>query len=243
MTGDWLVSSAIRMRQLPMTTPLPNLRYERKFVAQGSTLAEVLAGVRRHSCSFREVYPPRIVNNIYFDSPARRDYHEHINGVASRTKTRVRWYGQNQDMAECPRLERKLKRGSVSGKEAYDLAPLRLREGCRPSLFEAAFDSAALPPMLRSTLRHLEPALCNSYHRHYFLSHDARIRLTLDSCLRFCSVSHHRSPAGWSFHTASTVIIELKFAPEFAEHASLVTNALPFRMTRFSKYVVGIESI
>jgi len=226
-----------------MTTSLPNLRYEKKFVAHGFTLAEIMAGVRRHSFSFREVYPPRTVNNIYFDSPARRDYQDHIDGVANRTKTRVRWYGQSQDVAERPRLERKLKRGSVSGKEAYDLAPLRLSQGCRPSLFEAAFDGSAFKPMLRSTLRHLAPILYNSYQRHYFQSHDARFRLTLDSQLRFSSVPHNRCPASCSFHTVPKVIIELKFAPEFAEHASLITNAIPFRMTRFSKYVVGIESI
>ena|SRR5436190_492774 len=129
-----------------MTAPLPNLRYERKFVVDGLSLAEVVAGLHRHSLSFREVYPYRTVNNIYFDSPARRDYHDHINGMASRIKTRVRWYGQDTNVVEHPRLERKLKRGLTSGKEAYALASFHLNEGCRPSLFEGVFDTAALTP-------------------------------------------------------------------------------------------------
>src|SRR5512138_3354854 len=99
-----------------METALPNLRYERKFVAEGFTIAEVLACVRRHTCAFREIYPPRVVNNIYLDSLSRRDYHDHINGVANRTKTRVRWYGPQFESASRPILERKVKRGMVSGK-------------------------------------------------------------------------------------------------------------------------------
>lgn len=225
-----------------MTTAIPNLRYEKKFVAVGFTLEEVLAGVQRHAWSFREVYPSRTVNNIYFDSPSRRDYHDHIDGVARRTKTRVRWYGQDTDRAERPRLERKLKRGAVSGKEAYDLSPFQLSEGCRLSVFETVFDTGALTPLLRSALRHLEPALYNCYQRHYFLSRDTRFRLTVDSQVRFSRAPHTGAPVGCAFHTASTPIVELKYAPDFAEQASLVANSLPFRVTRFSKYVVGIES-
>jgi hypothetical protein len=50
-----------------MTPLLPKLRYEKKFIAEGFTLPEVLARVKRHPAAFREVYPPRIVNNIYLD--------------------------------------------------------------------------------------------------------------------------------------------------------------------------------
>jgi hypothetical protein len=117
-----------------------------------------------------------------------------------------------------------------------------MNEGCRPALFEAAFDCSALTPLLRSSLRHLEPSLYNSYQRHYFVSRDARFRLTLDSQLRFSSVPHARGPASCAFRPASALVVELKYAPEFAEQAVFIANALPFRMTRFSKYIVGIEA-
>ncbi len=54
-----------------MAPLLPNPRYEKKFIARGFTLAEVLARIRLHPSAFREAYPPRIVNNIYLDSPSR----------------------------------------------------------------------------------------------------------------------------------------------------------------------------
>lgn len=225
-----------------MTPTLPNLRFERKFVAEGFTLAEVLARVRRHPAAFRESYPPRTVNNIYLDSPSRGDYHAHVNGVATRSKTRVRWYGQPPGLVEQPRLELKQKRGVVSGKETHALPPLAMN-GCpvRP-LLEAAFDAAALPPSLRPALRRLEPALFNRYRRHYFLSRDGAFRLTVDHGLEFAGIPHRGWPTNYSL-SAKSVIIELKFGADLAEHAARVTNAWPFRVVRFSKYVAGIESL
>lgn len=226
-----------------MTPTLLNLRYEKKFIAAGFALAEVLARVRRHPAAFREVYPPRTVNNVYLDSPARRDYLDHINGTANRSKTRVRWYGQQPEIPERPMLERKSKRGMVSGKEAHALPPLSTNGGGLRSLLTSAFDADAFPPMLRSTLRHLEPALFNRYRRHYFASRDARFRLTVDSDLQFAAVPRDCGTAIASLSPTTPVIIELKFGPEFSEEAAWVTNALPFRVARFSKYVAGIERI
>jgi len=224
-----------------MTSTLPNLRYEKKFVVEGFTLAEVTARVRRHPSAFREVYPPRIVNNIYLDSSGRRDYHEHINGTANRSKTRVRWYGQQFEVAERSMLERKLKRGAVSGKQAYPLPPLSINGGCLRSLLEGAFDTADFPPILRSSLRHMEPALVNRYQRHYFLSRDGKFRLTVDSGFQFTDVPHNTRAVVFSLAAGQTVIIELKFGPESAEDAAFVTNTFPFRVARFSKYIAGIE--
>lgn len=225
-----------------MTPPLLHPRYEKKFIAEGFNLAEVLARVKRHPAAFREVYPPRVVNNIYLDSPALRDYHEHVNGTANRCKTRVRWYGLESPLLPNPVLERKLKRGLVSGKEAHPLPPLSLNGARLRSSLENTFDSAAVPPLLRSALRLLEPALFNRYRRNYFLSRDGKFRLTVDSALQFARPPHDDRQAKAPLAPAATLIIELKFAPEAAEDAHVITNALPFRVARFSKYVVGIES-
>src|SRR5450759_5211206 len=45
------------------------IRYERKWVPAGFSLAEVLAMVRRHPAAFRPAFPERQVNNIYLDTP------------------------------------------------------------------------------------------------------------------------------------------------------------------------------
>jgi SPX domain protein involved in polyphosphate accumulation len=216
----------------PMQTALPNLRYERKFVAEGANSAEVLARVRCHPGAFREVYPPRVVNNVYLDSPARRDYHDHINGAANRTKTRVRWYGPQFDSVERPTLERKLKRGLVSGKTGHALPKFTINAACLGSFLTRNFDAADLPQELRLALRHMEPVLLNRYRRHYFLSRDGNFRLTVDSELQFAGVQPDGRPRTFSGAASAVVVIELKFAPELAEKACLVANRLPFRVSR-----------
>ena len=226
-----------------MTVPLSNLRFEKKFVATGCTLAEVLASVRRHPAAFWETYPERVVNNLYLDSPARQNYHDHVNGIAHRTKTRVRWYGVNFEATQGHTLERKLKRGMVSGKESYKLPSLVVNEHCLRSQLGTAFDATDLPPSLRAALRHLEPALFNRYRRRYFLSRDRNFRLTVDFSLQFASVpAERRATVTFSLPT-SALILELKYSSGVAEDAHVLTNVFPFRLARFSKYIAGIEHL
>ncbi len=220
-----------------MTASIPSLRYELKFIANGPGLNEVLAFVKRHPAAFHETYPARVVNNIYLDSPGRGDYHDHVNGVGNRSKTRIRWYGEPSGVIDRPTLERKVKRGVVSGKENHSLPVFCMNGGSVNAPVQAAICSAKLPEMLQLALRQREPALFNRYHRHYFVSGDGRFRLTVDSGLKFAGVA----PKIFPLPANPALIVELKFGPEFADDASLVTDVMPFRVARFSKYVAGIE--
>jgi hypothetical protein len=222
---------------------LPNPRYERKFIAAGFTMAEALALVRRHPRAFREAYPPRTVNNIYLDSPTRSAYQDHVNGAPHRIKHRVRWYGPLENQILDPALERKFKSGSVSGKDSHALAPLTLNGQPVRSCLVAAFDRASLPQRLRAELHHLEPCLLNQYRRHYFVSADGKFRLTVDSDFKF-GAAH--SPYAKTYPRCSNmpaVVLELKFEVQYAAQAAEITNSLPMRMMRCSKFVLGIQSL
>ncbi len=218
---------------------LPNARYERKYVLRDISPEEACLLVRRHPAAFREAYPPRIVNNVYLDSPALNDYHDHVNGAANRHKTRVRWYGDLNGGIANPRLERKLKRGLLSGKVTHPLPPVSLNGHGTAPVLEAAFARASLPESLFAALTLLQPSLFNRYRRRYFLSANGHFRLTLDSELRFASP--RAIPTALSVPLGSFLVIELKFAPDHAEEAALVTNWFPFRLARCSKYILGIE--
>lgn len=220
-----------------------NLRYERKFLAPEHTPSGVLAAVRRHPALFREAYPARRVNSLYLDTPARQDYFEHVNGAPSRVKTRIRWYGNPDGLIEKPALERKSKHGLVSGKLVFPLPPLSAGNGIAPPDLNAALDRAALPPELRLVLRYLQQAVVVSYLRHYLQSADGCFRLTLDSQLRFSGVNPGTGNLAPAQPRPFPVIIELKFDPRFAGHAALAANAWPYRLSRCSKYVLGIERL
>jgi hypothetical protein len=226
-----------------MPAPLPNLRYERKFLAPGFSLADVLALIRRHPAAFREAYPARFVNNLYLDSPARRDYFDHVDGLANRVKTRIRWYGPLSGHIETPTLERKIKRGNVSGKVGHRLPPLYVNGGIARRDVDAALEGAGMPAILLSALRNMEPALVNSYLRHYFQSADGCFRITADFDLQFFSLRQGTGQMTLAPPPAIGVIVELKFDPEDAEHAVRVTDALPLCLLRCSKYVLGIEQL
>jgi hypothetical protein len=221
--------------------PLPNPRYERKFIADGFSLADAVALVRRHRAAFHEAYPPRTVNNIYLDSPSRSAYYDHINGASQRVKHRVRWYGALDGPNQTPVLERKLKSGSVSGKDAHGLPVFQVNGQALESCLAAVFDSAAMPERLKADLHHLVPCLINQYQRHYFVSADGYFRLTLDTEFRFGAgrgTYVKVSPAGSG---VPSVVLELKYEPQHCDKAEALTNAIPFRMTRCSKFVLGVE--
>ncbi len=228
---------------MAMSLAPDNLRYERKFLVSTHSLESLLAMVRRHPALFHEVYPARFINNVYLDSPGLTAYHDHVHGVADRGKVRIRWYGPFSGLIQRPILERKIKRGLVSYKLSDALPPLPVNGRVDRQALAAALDQASLPAGLRLALRHLEPSSLNRYRRRYYLSADRRFRLTIDSDLRFASP---RGPAIWTdprAHETPTLILEIKYAAAHAVQAQAVTNVLPCRLGRCSKYVLGIEAL
>jgi hypothetical protein len=227
-------------------SPLPSptrFRYERKFVVRDRPLSDVLALIRWHPALFREAYPPRAVNSLYFDTIGLRGYFDHVNGIANREKTRIRWYGPFSGLVPQPVLERKLKRGHLSHKLSYPLEPLNVNGGISPTALRQSLRGCQLAEEAREQVRELEPALANRYHRHYFLSADGLFRLTVDTALKFFECRRGRGELIPWPEGCPGVILELKFDQEQAEEAVEVANALPFRLTRCSKYVLGIESL
>jgi len=216
------------------------MRYERKFVILDLGVAETEALIRFHPAVFREIYHRRFVNNIYFDTPSLEHYHANVRGIAQRVKCRVRWYGAPAGPIARPMLELKRKAGLLGSKEIHPLAPFDLDEH-----FDAreVLEKSELPGRLRCDLAPLRPILMNRYRRRYFLSHDGKYRLTVDSELAFRGVGRgvSRFPA-W-LPADGRVIVELKFGVGGEDGGARIATRFPFRVTRSSKYVLGIEAL
>ena len=69
---------------------------------------------------FRKQYPDRKVNSIYFDDINYSSILENLDGVSSKKKIRVRWYGSQNKLIN-PILEIKSKKGFVTKKENYQI--------------------------------------------------------------------------------------------------------------------------
>ncbi len=208
-------------------------RYERKFRVEAAeaSLAEVRAALNAQPALFRPAYPDRLVHSLYLDTPDLQAFHANAAGLAERAKPRLRWYGP-PGAPGGGRLEIKRRHGLVGTKELLAL-PAGLPAGLPDwRLTMATWRRwAAAHPWLRQ-FPELVPTVLVQYRRSYFTSADGRLRLTLDRELRYAPADQPR--AGVS---DAATIIELKYPVNLTVGH---LPALPFRLTRNSKYVVAV---
>ncbi len=216
-------------------------RFERKFVTVMAP-AEVEAIVMVHPAMFVRTYPPRHVNNIYCDTPGLACYHDNLEGHNERLKVRVRWYGRLRGCVGRGMLEMKSRRGLLGRKSAHRLPPFDFDGWCPPRRWLDMLAGAGLPTDERQRWSALRPTLVNRYYRRYFETADRRFRLTIDSQLTFFPVQSPGRIMRQSSDRRRT-IIELKYDAALDEQAGCITSRLPFRISRNSKYVTGLESI
>jgi hypothetical protein len=227
----------------PEAGAITPLRYERKWILTGLPLTEVLALVRQHPAAFRPAFPVRQVNNVYFDSIDLDSYHAHVSGASRRRKVRLRWYGEFQTLAPHPVLEFKIKHGSAGWKETFPASEALLENVLRHNLPRGDWDGDGVPELARQRLRSLLPTVGNRYQRHYFCSARSGVRITVDSHLSFYSGKGQNQ--GWHplVYNGPEVILELKYDDSQVREAVDISNDFPFRLSRCSKYVLGIQHL
>lgn len=225
---------------MPFAVPLPEggpLRNERKFPCAALTPLGTRALVASLPGAFRAAFPDRRVNSLYLDSADRTFHGENLAGVPARVKARIRWYGPLSGRVR-PTLELKIKQGHLGRKVTAKLPELDLVFPAAPRLLhETARDLPGLPPALREFLRPLSPAVLNRYRRSYFVSACGRFRLTVDFDLDAFALDGR--PLRRLDGPGS--VIELKYAPEHDGDARSISSALPFRLSRHSKYVDALD--
>jgi hypothetical protein len=221
---------------------MENLRYEYKMTADKTLLPDVLSLIRQHKAMFRLKYQNRVVNNIYFDTPSLSSYHAHVGGAALREKKRIRWYGTPTDIIENPVLERKIKHGLVGKKLSEQLKPLELDKSTPwPIPGKAILESKNGGGAIHWQLQAVVPILALRYERYYFTSVDNLYRITVDANLEYFGLLTHAEKS--RAISQAPVIIEIKYNKENADHAMDITNELPFRIGRFSKYIFALHGL
>jgi len=223
--------------------PTTNWRYERKFVVTYLDRYEVESVIKLHPAIFSEIYPQRFVNNIYFDTVNASDYLDNITGALDRHKIRVRWYGNLFGLIAEPVLELKIKKGFLGTKIRVPLDPFHLGTSYRPAILQRQLARPDLTTELGRNLNSLRLALLNRYSRRYFESADHKFRLTIDSDMEFFGINPYHNSFMESILDHYTTILELKYRDKDDEEARFVTNHLPFRITKCSKYGLGFEKL
>ena len=68
-------------------------RYERKYILKSGEDWKFKNYLLKNK--FQRIYKSRLVNSIYYDSDTKEFFHQNINGISNRIKTRLRWYDNN----------------------------------------------------------------------------------------------------------------------------------------------------
>jgi len=216
-------------------------RYERKYLIENLAPNKVINILNLHPAIFKEIYPQRMVNNIYLDTIDFNHYYDNINGLNNRTKIRIRWYGEDFGYVQDPTLEIKSKDGHIGSKLRFHIKPFLIDDLIGRSEIYTALNNVNLPPLISHKLRYVKAVLMNQYYRKYFISLDRRFRITIDYNMKYYGTNNL-----FSFGMDNrNVIMELKYSYNdmVDQKAREISNIFPFRMTKNSKYINGIKAI
>ncbi|KAA5548313.1 VTC domain-containing protein [Adhaeribacter rhizoryzae] len=231
------------MKSVNKKLGLDKFRYERKYLIEGISFAEVKLACQLHPKGFRPVFHPRTINNIYFDTFGFKHYADNVEGNQQRLKVRIRWYGNLFGEIKKPVLELKIKEGLLGIKKSYKLNPFVLDKNFSKDSILDALNRNDVPVQIKKDLASLQPAILNQYHRHYYLSFDRKFRITIDQKMNYHRISYHNPLFLENSHDRNTLIMELKYAHGADQEAREVSALFPFPLTKSSKYVQGLERL
>lgn len=207
------------------------MRYERKYRITASLLDIVLQTIKNHPASFRKLFPNRQINNIYWDTLGLQTYKDNVMGIALRQKFRIRWYGDDVKEINKPKLEIKKRFNELGDKEIFEVSDFDLEN------IDKLADEVA---NLSKVNTNLIPVLLNSYQRSYWATGNQKFRITVDYNMYFHSLMNEGRFRGYAHHD-NAIVLELKYDEAYAKEADRITQFIPFRRTKNSKYVIGVE--
>jgi len=210
-------------------------RYERKYILPDYLLAEVVMRLKLHGFVFSQAYPPRYVNSLYFDHPAREQYLDSVDGVAQRRKVRIRWYGDLWGRITEPTLELKIKQGLMGAKRRLRLAAFEFASHTRRTDMIHLLTQVRDPAFM-AELQALEPVRLVRYRRQYYQSFDKQIRLTLDNQVEYLRPPHGSCVPLAPWRDDRHAIVELKYPAVDNKRAQGLAQFLRLSLSRNSKY-------
>lgn len=219
-----------------------DVRHEIKFVSDPWRVPLVEIWAMCSKAAFRETYPPRRVNNVYFDTIDLDAFSENLSGISSRTKVRFRWYGKTVS-PEGGVIEIKQRRNDVGTKAQIRTSGVLELDG--RSWRSVAEDlRGRISEKDELWLKNFDrPSIINRYDRKYYESLNGNLRLTIDTNQVVFDQTKAAIP---NFDRKSNLpdcaVVEVKFRPEESDYASTILKDLPIRRSRNSKYMVGVNS-
>jgi hypothetical protein len=216
-------------------------RYERKYFIYNMDRVVIEDIILRHPAFFSKIYYERYINNIYFDFLGFNNFMDNIDGNMYRTKYRVRWYGDMLTKIENPILELKIKNGLVGTKKSHQLNKFELENGISISKIKNVVKDSPIDSQTKFSLQEQLPVMLNKYKRNYYESNDKKFRITIDDEQSFYAINKFNNTFLQMHKDLNNVVVELKYDKKYESEAAQITNNLPFRLTKSSKYARGVQ--
>lgn len=174
-----------------------------------------------------EIHNTRRVNSLYFDTYNLANYHDSVEGCIPRSKTRIRWYGENSltDVRQI-NIERKYQTENGRFKSSKIL-----QSGERSFIINSR-------GIWDIEMGNTYPSALIEYRRRYFQLKD--VRITIDTDITYSSVKE----SNWKFTREavdSRNVLEFKYENVLVQDLMELPNIENVR--RFSKYCNAIDAI
>ena len=178
------------------------------------------------SSGFSRLYPSRYISSIYLDTLNFDFAKDNINGVSKRKKIRFRWY--NQDLSNIF-LEEKNKQNFQVIKVINKTINLKSKDKLIENLKEYFFNLKR-----RYNNFNYKFILKTNYLRSYWISHDKKIRATIDTKLNTSPISNLEYKLD-----LNETILEFKFSYLYEKNFRnlFFYNNLNLRTKKYSKYL------
>lgn len=215
-------------------------RFELKFVTAETAYHELTGWLRQHPAAFYRPYPPRQINNVYFDRFDYDSYEDSMAGISAREKVRYRWYG-DAELPQPGQLEIKLRKNRLGWKKSYPVAGL---SGTATSWNRIKREILEGMPREAGWWLHEYdwPILINRYERDYWVSRGNGIRATIDRQLRVYDQRYSsRVNTLRRSDMSRYIVLEVKGPSRSAEVLSEIVTKLPLPLSRHSKYCNAVD--
>ena len=219
------------------------MRYERKFIINNDFNINIENIVKIIHGQFSPIYSSRYINNIYFDSIDLNNFHNNSEGLSKRGKTRIRWYNKFFGKSDQPTIELKEKIGVLVKNRLFKIPNLEIRENANFNIFFRKNIYKSLDKEIQIHLSNKIATVINRYNRKYFISKNNYFRITIDKNQMVANPNKIKYPVPLNAIYKNTSILELKYDIKHEAEARLITNDLPFRLNKNSKYVNSLKSI
>lgn len=191
-----------------------SFRKEKKFRVTVSDFHKFRAQLYQQGMT--ELFKPRIISSIYFDTVDLNMFHDSQEGLLPRKKVRIRWYDEREEFT----LESKT--SSIEGRfKVTDKLEncLHDKEELTKNYIDAQYGC-------------LQPVLKVSYERSYFVLNEMRI--TFDKHITYQNLRYANERKYFDPERVIEIKIPVNCSDDFVE------KYIPYSTARFSKYSRGL---